>query len=455
MLCYTRCRAMDFARLKTLYNRCNPDEQLPVGDERYVDLDGRGVRGTDWVARLARPIEMSDLPTCQLFTGLPGSGKSTELLRLATRLGEREGANQLAVLINAEDTLDLLGELDETDILLMIVDGCTRAVLEAEGHPDVEQAMAEGFFKRLWHWVTRTDVEFQSLQLNVGEVGKLSAELKTRSTLRQRFRKTVGANFNRFMREVRDELEVLQGRANQLGRAGLVVIVDSLEKLRGTGTTWNEVLVSAEKVFDDDGHLRRLPIHSLFTIPPALVSRQRFASVSFMPMIKLHKHPRDGGERYEPGYDAAMQLLLERASERELAELFGAQTEARLERLIEWSGGYPREIVRLLREALASPSLPLSEHDFNRILNEVRDAYHKLLKTDDLPWLAQVAVTRYLTNANDGERQTADVMLSNNVVLRYLNEWDWFDVHPAVRQIPVVAEAIAAIEAARAAEAST
>jgi hypothetical protein len=33
-------------------------------------------------------------------------------------------------------------------------------------------------------------------------------------------------------------------------------------------------------------------------------------------------------------------------------------------------------------------------------------------------------------------------MLSNNAVLRYLNDRDWFDLHPAVREIPGVAEAI-------------
>ena len=50
---------------------------------------------------------------------------------------------------------------------------------------------------------------------------------------------------------------------------------------------------------------------------------------------------------------------------------------------------------------------------------------------------------RYLTVDDADQRKTADSMLSNNVVMRYLNDRDWFDLHPSVRDIPGVAAAIA------------
>ena len=81
---------MDKQRCGVLYNRCNPDIALEPGDELYIDLDARGVRGHDWVERLAAPIDLAAGPTIQLFTGLPGSGKSTELRRLVQRLGAAE-----------------------------------------------------------------------------------------------------------------------------------------------------------------------------------------------------------------------------------------------------------------------------------------------------------------------------------------------------------------------------
>jgi len=428
-------------RRRYLYNRCQPGVPLVPDDERYIDLDARRVRGIDWVARLANVIELSDSPTCQLFTGLPGSGKSTELLRLAQRLERPEHGNFLAIVVAAEDALDLAGPIDVPDVVLAVMAGCERALLEAEGK-DPATAMEVGYFKRLWDWLTRTDVNFTQLEFQVEKVGSLTAELKTRPTLRQRFRETIGAHLNRFLAEIRDELEVMQGRAAALGRGGIVVIVDSLEKLRGTSTTWDQVLESAERVFSDGAPHLRLPIHVLYTVPPALVSRKRFADINFMPMIKLHQHPDAGGGRFNDGYDAAMELLLERVPEQDLAELFGDQTEARIEQLIEWSGGYPRELVRLLQQSLLSESIPLSDSDFRRLLNEVGAQYRKLIPADAFPWLARVAVERYMTLDNEAQRQTADEMLSNNVVLRYLNERDWFDVHPSVREIPGVAKEI-------------
>lgn len=436
---------MDNQRRRYLYNRCRPGEALDLGDDRYIDLDERRVRGIDWVARLAARIELSDKPTCQLFTGLPGSGKSTELLRLAERLAKRDRSNLHVVIVDAEDVIDVNSPIDVPDILLTIVGACERSLLEGEGKqgPELEAALESGYLRRLWDWLTHTDVTLTKAEFAIMEVGKLSTELKTRPTLRQRFRETIGAHFHRFLAEVRDELTIMQARAEALGRTGLVVVIDSLEKLRGTATTWDEVLESAERVFAEGAPYLRLPVHTVYTVPPALVSRKRFEQVDFMPMIKLHRHPNAGGGRFQDGYDAAMELILQRVPHKDLAELFGPQTEQRIEQLIEWSGGYPRELVRLLQESLLSETIPLSDSDFRRLLHEVGDQYRKLVPADAFAWLARVAVERYLTLETEDQRRTADAMLSNNVVLRYLNDQDWFDVHPSIRQIPGVASEIA------------
>jgi hypothetical protein len=57
--------------------------------------------------------------------------------------------------------------------------------------------------------------------------------------------------------------------------------------------------------------------------------------------------------------------------------------------------------------------------------------------------LSQVALERYVTTEDEVEQKSADRMLSSNAVLRYLNDQDWFDLHPAVRAVPEVASAIA------------
>jgi hypothetical protein len=91
-----RFSGMDLGTRRTYYNRCHPSDTLDPGDDRYVDIDAidpaHPVRGQDWVTRLADRIELSDRPVYELFTGLPGSGKSTELRRLVQRLQSRQPA---------------------------------------------------------------------------------------------------------------------------------------------------------------------------------------------------------------------------------------------------------------------------------------------------------------------------------------------------------------------------
>src|SRR5690606_11904486 len=110
--------------------------------------------------------------------------------------------------------------IDVPDILLTVMAACERSVLEAEGH-DPEQAMEAGYSRRLWDWLTRTDIEFSKAEFAIEKVGRLSAELRTRPSLRQRFRETIGAHLNRFLAEIRDELTLLQARVDAIGRTGL------------------------------------------------------------------------------------------------------------------------------------------------------------------------------------------------------------------------------------------
>jgi hypothetical protein len=60
-------------------------EPLPAGSPQYVDLTAvRG--GNDVSIELGRRVCRADKPTCQLFSGHLGGGKSTELLRLKQEL---------------------------------------------------------------------------------------------------------------------------------------------------------------------------------------------------------------------------------------------------------------------------------------------------------------------------------------------------------------------------------
>jgi hypothetical protein len=313
-------------------------------------------------------------------------------------------------------------------------------VLELEGKSG-ETAMYEGYLVRFWNWITKTDVELTKAEFAVSSAAKLVVELRDRPSLRIRVRHAVAAHLPRFLDEAHEELRQLELRAIKLGFRGLAVIFDSLEKVRGIGANWDAVMESAERVFGSAASYLRLPVHVLYTIPTALIVRLKIDSVHFLPMIKL-RH-RDG-TRYEPGIDAANMIATRRVPEAALREIFGTHCEERLDRLISWSGGYPREIVKLLQLYVGTQvdKWALSDSDFARVLNQIADDYRRIIGTDTYEWLARVALQQDLVLAGDTDRKTADRLLQNNAVLRYLNERDWFDVHPAVRQISGVSEAI-------------
>jgi hypothetical protein len=320
--------------------------------------------------------------------------------------------------------------------------------LTLEGR-DPNDALTDGFGRRFWNWLNRTDVSVSEIEagLQAGVVeGRIVAEMKTRPTLRQRLRSIVSTHLTSFLREVHEEIKSLEARVKKRGYKGLFLVFDSLEKLQGTSTSWEQVLQSAERVFASDALYLQLPVHVLYTIPPALVLRLK-VDVHYLPMIKLYERT---GEPFEAGFTVAREIVRRRIQDEYAREIFGSVSgEARLKRLIEWSGGYPREIVRLLQSMLEIEDR-MTETSFEHVLSHQANAYRRVvLASGAVDWLASVVVDRALVIDDDAQRMAADRMLSNNVVLRYLNAVEWFDVHPAVRDLEQLREAVERLRAAR------
>jgi hypothetical protein len=140
---------VDFKTRQYYYNQCKPIEPLDPTDTRNVNFDAEGtegarLRGASWVERLASQVELSNEPTCLLFTGLPGSGKSTELRRLSKRLADPHRAHLLPVIIEAEEVVDLASAVDIPDLIAAIIYAADKTVLDAEGR-ESSQALRDGY----------------------------------------------------------------------------------------------------------------------------------------------------------------------------------------------------------------------------------------------------------------------------------------------------------------------
>jgi hypothetical protein len=145
--------------------------------------------------------------------------------------------------------------------------------------------------------------------------------------------------------------------------------------------------------------------------------------------------------------EAARQLVRLRIPDGALAELLGPTYEDRLQKVLSWSGGYPREIVYLLRcVVMAATEGPPSDSELHRVRSDLFDGFRRLVSADAWPWLAGVAKSGSLSVANEAHRLAADRMLSVNAVLAYLNDQEWYDLHPALYDVPELKAAIARLE---------
>ncbi|MBM4342137.1 MAG: hypothetical protein FJ100_02025 [Deltaproteobacteria bacterium] len=425
---------MLFADRRKYYNRCIPNEVLAPDDPRNVDIDaievaGEKPRGVVWSQRLADHFLLADQPVCRFVTGLPGCGKSTDLRRLAQHLREDRTAKLLPVVVEADDYFDLDAPIDVPDLLCGIVIATEAAVAkECGGNPGTP-----GVAQRLWTWLTQTDVELTKLSAKAG-VAEAVLELKQRPDLRERFRNNAASQVRALVDHVRKDMGALQAQAQAAGWAGLLVIVDSLEKLRGISTTWLQVLDSAERVFVQQADDLALGVHAVYTVPMALMWRMR-RPIDVVPMIKLHDRLdlADPPRLLPAGREAARTIVRQRIDEAGLQALFGDDWSAAVDDLIRLSGGYPRELVRLLQNAVhAVGDVPLDAQARERLAAEFRDQLQRMVARDDLPMLREVARERQV-RVDRAQLSALDHLVRAQVILAYHNAQPWFDVHPAVR----------------------
>lgn len=420
---------MDRDSQKRLFNRCRPDEPLSPTDNRWVDLDAQGARGVRWDDVLAAPIELSTRSTCQLLTAVPGAGISTELRRLGARLADEKGAHLLVVHVDADQVLAPAAPIDVAALLVAVV-GATQEAAATAGVGGAAETVA-----RFQRWLPRLPASEGGDERPTWS--RLLAELRDVAPARARLHAETSAEFSRFVREVRTSLDAAQSGVRAHGYGGVAVLFDGLEKLRGMTGERARILASAEKVFGADGEYLELPVHTIFTIPPALVLRLR-APVHLLPALRI----ADRRGRADVGVETAREVVRRRVPDEALDALLGPRDrEARVARMIAESGGLVRDLVKLLHGAVVRP---VGDDDaFAQLLGSLGEVRGRLLTESSYEWLARVPADKALPAYDAAHAEAADDALGLGAALPYRDaEGDWFDVAPPVQSMRRMAEAI-------------
>ncbi len=415
--------------------KLNFDEAVGPEDPRFVDLDaargGVGIQAS--LARkfgldLTKDIFYPNQKRHVLLFGPIGCGKSTELLRFAATL--EKGKRIMPVLLNVRGEIDI-NNLQYADVLMALA----RALVvsfEKKGLdiPAEKLTLLKNWFSE--QVVTEEKIRDLTAELkseaSIGPeipflarlLSKLTTAFKTSSVYKDALREVVKKSFTQFAQAFNqlvgaaEEVLVKNGIAERL-----LLIVDGTDKIP---------LDDSMRLFVHESE-QLLAIQSLILYTAPITLKYGGSGISkvntdeVLPIVKLVE--RDG-TRHEAGWKAMEEMLDRRIDPATFSD------PTLRDRLIEYSGGHPRELLRLLRMACElAESDRIEATTVEKAIDKLAADYRYWLQPDDYELLARIDESR---GANMGNDERTRNLLWRLALLHY-NDGSWRSTHPAVRRL--------------------
>lgn len=409
------------------------EEALPAGDPRYVDTEA--ARGSEKTfSRLARkfgwdPVSNAFFAPIEkhvLFFGHIGSGKTTELRRYAKLLNDSK--RFYAVEVDVLTKLDR-NNLQYTEVLMAMAESLLERMI-GDGH-----AMNDGDLQPIRNWFatatqTRATTREANAELKAGlEAGgglpgivKLfagfTAAFKTGASQKNEWRQEIRNRFTTLAQAFNDLIRSAEAVLKQAGRAERVLfMIDGTDKMRGEDT---------QQFFVQDAEqLLAIEVLAIYTAPLHLKYDGRLGGKldadMVLPMIKLSEID---DRRCDAGWVALKEMLLRRADRAIFA------TDAEVDTLVAYSGGHPRELLRLLKFCCEMAGERIDAAVTQRAIHQLAAEYRYFLTSADYKRLAQIDASP----AQDGNDK-ADQELLHRLALMQYNDGTWRRSHPVVRTL--------------------
>lgn len=422
-----------------IYNIFLPFQPLPPGNPLYVNCEE--LRGDSNIKQqLGRKIIRANTPTCQLYTGHTGSGKSTELLRLKKHLEDKK----CFVVYFSADEEDIDSEDTQySDILL----ACTRHLLQ-----DVKQTNPDPIL----HWLrdrweglkeiglTKVELGNLGIEAAITTFGKITANLRTEPTQRAKIRQLVQPHTTTLIKALNEFIDNAKNDS-PIGKTKLVIIVDSLEKI--TPTIQEDHRTNHEHIFiDRSQQLQGLDCHVIYTVPISLRYSNRatdlfdrYGDIPVLPVIKIKDLNSDVPS--EAGLNKLKEILNKRVvnvQENLSLETEVFENEDTLNRLCAMSGGHVRHLIQLVQEALNKiDELPITAKATQGSIGVLKNIYCIAIREEQWSILREVARTKKIFNSDKYQDLLLNRSLLEYVTLNQQGETEiWHDVHPVVKELP-------------------
>lgn len=418
---------------------------LPESAQGGVDVSNLYVNRApddehDPVANLKQYIEWEPGKSgCYLFSGLRGSGKTTELNRLITEL-RNDGI--AAYYCDASTYLNLNDpQLSLAELLMTALAGLADAVRNEFGNDFLKDSIWQRT-KRL----LKSEVHLKpKLKAPVGSTG---ANVEVEATLQENpdFRKELikfaqsSSDFYAEASEFADEIAHIVREQTQCEK--IVLVVDSLERISAPSGEEAKLFDSLKEVFFNEPARLQFPSLSVvYSAPPYLHAVLPGVSNGFSQSVALPNFKviqRDGSRNAE-GIAKMLKIVDHR-----FAQWSSIMTHAVMEHLAWMSGGNVRRFFILLRTVarkagLSKAALPLRTPDESAITHALSEAAHPLqwLTGTDREWLK-----RFMESSDTPSEYIKDLetdlpsiirLFDHSLVLDYQNGSPWYQVPPLVR----------------------
>ncbi len=427
-------------KLIKIFNACNPN--LAAGENYYTDC--KVARGGEVLARkVKKNLELlKDNYLRFLFTGHIGSGKSSELLHLKTIL--RENTNFLPVYVDIEKYIDFENaNLDEIFLAIAVE---VADLFQSELNVQLKNNYFEDKFAEIKD-IFLTKRKITKLDVNIFGLGKAEIqEIKKNDEAKRKLyeaiendNKSLLEELNLFIKEA--TLKLLKSDS---AYTNLVIIVDSLEKIKKLGEKSEELDSQKELFIGNNTKLRGIETHIIYTVPLALYRSdsgptlsQYYGECFVLPMVKVF-HRGDFDKPYEEGCKAFIEILKKRLEEIPVNEAFDDDA---LALLVKYSGGNLRNLMRFIQEAIMSvDNLPIDYKIARKSIQPTVRTYAAAIKESYYPKLVNLVLNT--KQQIDTEDPDFWVMLENLTVMEYTNGDDteslddsWYAVNPVVYEV--------------------
>ncbi len=421
--------------LKRIYQVFDPAPLTEDETDLYVDLDK--VRGSSGlVNKLAQTIRLSGKPTCQLLAGHRGSGKSTELRRLQ---GKLESGPEKFFTVFCEILEDIEpNDVDFPDVLIAII----RQMAE-QFHKRLEIRLKPGYFKQRWEEIKNllgSDVDFTTAELGVG-LAKFSAAIKSSPNTRLEIRKNLEPRTNSWIDAANDVISDAALKLSKKNYVGLAIIVDGLDKM--TLRPHPKVGCSTAEYLFAERHaqLTAFNCHLIYTMPIALAYSCRERDIANLygcaapPVVPMTMIFDATGRKNKAGFDKFRDLIRRRLKKAGAKENDVFDNNSTRNKIIEYSGGQPRELITLIRDSIIEAELPITLSAIEKVARKARHAYARQLRQEHWAIIEQVRRDHALRRKEENDLLYME-LLDNRAILQYENGGEWYGLNPLLPSPP-------------------